>query len=154
MNRPAPPRVVVDASIAVKWVIREGEHAVDEARWLLELHARGDIVLAVPGTFRLEWLNALRYRSIPIPDILSASHELHMGALEWHEIDEALSFEAVSLAAAHGLTVYDAAYFALAERLDAGLVTEDRALAAAAGDRLMRVVDIPADPPQEEWTAP
>jgi len=138
---------VVDASIAVKWLLTEGEEAVDEARWLLELHAREQLVLAVPGTFRLEWLNALRSRNLPVPDILSAGHELQQAALEWHEIDEALSFDAVSLAASHGLTVYDAAYLALANRLDVGLVTADRSLAAAAGDRLVRVVDLPADPP-------
>jgi predicted nucleic acid-binding protein len=136
---------VVDASVAVKWIIEDGEDAVSDARWLLEVHARGQLVLAVPGTFRLEWLNALRSRKLSVPDILSAGHELQRAALEWHEVDEALSFEAVSLAASHGLTVYDAAYLALANRLDAGLVTADRALAEAAGERLVSVVDIPAD---------
>lgn len=141
-------RLVVDASIAVKWAVEDGEAEAGNARWLLELHARGQIVLAVPGTFRLEWLNALRYRSLPTPDILSAGHELQRAALEWHEVDEALSLETVSLAATHGLTVYDAAYLALANRLDAGLVTADRALADAAGNRLVCVSEIPASPPR------
>lgn len=141
-------RVVVDASIAVKWVIAENECAVDDALWLLERHARGDLVIAVPGTLRLEWLNALHSRSLSTPDILSAAHELERATLEWHEIDEALSFEAVSLASVHHLTVYDAAYLALANHLDAGLVTGDRALAKAAGERLVHLVDIAGEQPR------
>ena len=137
----APPRVVVDASIAVKWVVTDNEPGVGDAMWLLERHARGDIVLAVPGVFRLEWLNALRMRGVAVPEILRASHELELSSLEWHDVDEALSFEAVSLAAAHDLTVYDAAYLALANRLDVALVTADRALAAAAGERHVHVVE-------------
>lgn len=140
------PVVVVDASIGVKWEIHEAEDNVLDAMWLLERHARGDVVVAVPGTFRLEWLNALRSRGMAVPDILRSAHQLESASLEWHEVDEALSFEAVALAAAHGLTVYDAAYLALAERLDASLVTADAALARAAGSRLAHMVDFKPEP--------
>jgi predicted nucleic acid-binding protein len=114
--------------------------------WLLERHAHGDIVLAVPGTFRLEWLNALLCRGLTVPDVLSAAHDLELSTLDWYEIDETLSFEAVALASTHALTVYDAAYLALANRLDAGLVTADPALARAAGERLVHVVDFKPEP--------
>ncbi|MEI7814123.1 MAG: type II toxin-antitoxin system VapC family toxin [Coriobacteriia bacterium] len=137
----AAPVVVVDASIGVKWAVTEREDGVADAMWLLERHARGDIVLAVPGTFRLEWLNALVSRGLAVPDVLDAARDLERSALCWYEIDETLSFEAVALASAHSLTVSDAAYLALANRLDAGLVTADVALAHAAGDRLVHVVD-------------
>ena len=135
------PVVVIDASVAVKWDVTVDEADVEDAQWLLERHVRGDLILAVPGTFRLEWLNALMSRRLIIPEVLDAAHDLQLARLEWHEVDEALSFEAVALASSHGLTVYDAVYLALAERLDAGLVTADRALAEAAGDRLMHVID-------------
>ena len=135
------PVVVLDASVAVKWDVTDGEENVEDAQWLLERHVRGDIVLAVPGMFRLEWLNALLSRKLSVPEVLAAAHDLQLAALDWHEVDEALSFEAVALASAHGLTIYDAVYLALAERLDAGLVTADSALAKAAGPRLMHVID-------------
>ncbi len=139
--------VVVDASIAVKWFLAHQEADVDHALWLLELNARDQIRLSAPAHMRLETMNALVSRKMPIPEVLGAASDLEGFSLEWHEIDEALSFEAVSIAASHGLTVYDAAYLALANRLDAGLVTADRALAAAAGERRVSVVDLPADPP-------
>ena len=135
------PIVVVDSSIGLKWAVTEHEDGVGDAMWLLERHARGDIVLAVPGTFRLEWLKELLSRGLSVPNVLSAAHDLERSTLDWYEIDETLSFEAVALASTHALTVYDAAYLALANRLDAGLVTADAALAQAAGDRLVHVVD-------------
>lgn len=140
------PVVVVDASVGVKWAVTEREDGIADAMWLLERHARGDVVLAVPGTFRLEWLNALLSRGLSVPNVLSAVRKLELSSLDWHEVDESLSFDAVSLAAAHGLTVYDAAYLALANRLDAGLVTGDAALARAAGDRLVHLVDFKPEP--------
>ena len=133
--------VVVDTSISVKWFLTEREENVDHALWLLELNARGQITLSAPTHMRLEMLNVLVSRKVPYPEILSAASDLQGFSLDWYEIDEALSFEAVALASAHSLTVYDAAYLALANRLDAGLVTADVALAHAAGDRLVHVVD-------------
>ncbi len=140
------PAVVVDASIGVKWEIWEDEDDVEDAQWLLERHARGDVLLCVPGIFRLEWLNALKSRGMSVPDILRSARQLEASRLEWHEVDEALSFEAVALASTHGLSIYDAAYLALAERLDASLVTADAALARAAGDRLAHVIDFKPEP--------
>jgi predicted nucleic acid-binding protein len=140
------PIVVVDASIGVKWAVTEREEGIGDAMWLLERHAHGDIVLAVPGTFRLEWLNALLSRGLSVPNVLSAAHDLELSTLDWYEIDETLSLEAVALASTHAVTVYDAAYLALANRLNAGLVTADAALARAAGERLVHVVDFKPEP--------
>jgi predicted nucleic acid-binding protein len=140
------PIVVVDASIGVKWAVTEREEGTGDAMWLLERHAHGDIVLAVPGTFRLEWLNALLSRGLSVPNVLSAAHDLELSTLDWYEIDETLSLEAVALASTHAVTVYDAAYLALANRLNAGLVTADAALARAAGERLVHVVDFKPEP--------
>jgi predicted nucleic acid-binding protein len=140
------PIVVVDASIGVKWAVTEREEGIGDAMWLLERHAHGDIVLAVPGTFRLEWLNALLSRGLSVPNVLSAAHDLELSTLDWYEIDETLSLEAVALASTHAVTVYDAAYLALANRLNAGLVTADAARARAAGERLVHVVDFKPEP--------
>jgi predicted nucleic acid-binding protein len=138
--------VVVDASISVKWFLAEREENVDHALWLLELNARGQIALSAPTHMRLELLNALVSRKVPSPEILTAASDLQGFTLDWYEIDETLSFEAVALASTHSLTVYDAAYLALANRLDAGLVTADAALARAAGERLVHVVDFKPEP--------
>jgi predicted nucleic acid-binding protein len=138
--------VVVDTSISVKWFLAEREENVDHALWLLELNARGQIVLSAPTHMRLEMLNVLVSRRVPFPEILTAASDLQEFALDWYEIDETLSFEAVALASTHSLTVYDAAYLALANRLDAGLVTADAALARAAGERLVHIVDFKPEP--------
>lgn len=138
--------IVVDASIGVKWFLADREANVEHALWLLELNAREQIALQAPMHMRLETLNALVSRKMPVPDVLTAAADLQGFALDWYEIDETLSFEAVALASTHALTVYDAAYLALANRLDAGLVTADAALARAAGERLVHVVDFKPEP--------
>jgi predicted nucleic acid-binding protein len=124
-----PPRVVVDSSVAVKWFVREGELGVEEARRLLDDHLAGSLVLAAPAHLMLEVLNALRYRGLGPSDLQLAAAGLLGARVEWAPV-EALASRAAAIAVDHGLTVYDAAFVALAESLDAELITADRRLAA------------------------
>lgn len=142
-------KAVVDASIAVKWVVPE-EHSDTADRLLaagISLHAPGHW-LAEAGTVlwaksaikgvltrrqaedRVEWLSELAVEETPVRGLLAAattvSFDLH-------------------------LTVYDALYLALAERIAAPFVTADRKLHDTAKanarwcDRVMWVADIPGE---------
>jgi predicted nucleic acid-binding protein len=147
MTGPAPRiRLVVDASVAVKWLIPE-PYTEEASR----LRAREYEILA-PGHVRVEVANALwkRHRRGDLTreqardgvGIISAD-----GAIgEPQELGSLLpaSFE---IAIAHGRTVYDALYVALSLREDCPFVTADRplyeSLSATYRDTMLWVEDIP-----------
>jgi predicted nucleic acid-binding protein len=122
-------RVVVDSSVVVKWFLRDGESDVEEACRLRDGHLAGDPILAAPSHLMLEVLNALRSRGLDSSDMQLAARWLVGMRLETVPV-EVLAVRAAAISAEHGLTVYDAAFVALAESLDAELVTADRRLAA------------------------
>lgn len=128
------PRAVIDSSVAVKWFVSDGEHDIEEARAILDEHLTGRVLLCAPSHVVLEVLNALRFRGLATRDLGDIAGWLLQARLELAPI-ESLAQRAGVLAAQHGLTVYDAAFVALAESLDAELVTADRRLAACGACR-------------------
>jgi predicted nucleic acid-binding protein len=124
--------VVSDANVALKWFHHEGEEDVEAARELLERHRDRRILLHVLDLTFHEVGNALlRGRA----QATASQTTVVVGALR--AICPAISPDdddlalATELAAAHQLTLYDAAYAAVAQRLEAPLVTFDRELLAA-----------------------
>ena len=133
---------MVDASVAVKWVVPE--HGSEDAVLLLtegsDLFAPGHWLAEVATTLwaksrlkgvltreqaaeRVLWFRDLGIEETPIHDLITRA--------------TALSFEL-------DLTVYDTLYLALAERLDAPLVSADRKLVdRARGDPGLARLSLP-----------
>jgi predicted nucleic acid-binding protein len=117
---------VVDASVAYKWCYREDEEGVAQADELLEDHHAGRVMISGPTSLPVELANALRYsrqspeRIAELIDLIDAVH-LHL-----YYTDPELLKSATRLALEHRLSVYDAVYLALAERLSCPLITSDR----------------------------
>ena len=126
--------MVVDSSVAVKWFVRDGEQGVEEAMALLEDHRARKRVLAAPSHLVLEVLNALRWRGLAAGELGAVARSLLGMRLELVP-SQALAVSAAELSVAHGLTVYDAAFAALALELDSELVTADRRLAESGACR-------------------
>ncbi len=124
--------VVSDANVALKWFHAEGEEEVDAARALLDAHRSREIGVAVLDLTPYEVGNALmRGRA-------GAGAEQAAIVLEaLGEICAAVSPDATDLRRAtelveqHDLTLYDAAYAAVAEGRGARLATLDKALLKA-----------------------
>lgn len=125
MSRP----VVVDSSVAVKWFKPEGESGFAEALDLLREHRAEELYLTAPTLLRLEVLNALRSHGASAAQLGTASTDLEGFRLRWYEVTAERATAAAGIAAASGLTVYDAIFVALAVELDTELVTADRVLA-------------------------
>jgi predicted nucleic acid-binding protein len=125
------PLLVVDASVAVKWFKPDGEQHLEQALELLTGHRDGTVALAAPSHLRLEVINALWSKSIDAERLGHVARDLDDLDLLWFEIDCDLTEHAARIAAETWLTVYDAAYVALALRLDAPLVTCDAKIIAA-----------------------
>lgn len=126
-----PVEVVVDASVAVKWFITEDgwepAHALAASNASL---IAPEFILA-----ELASVAAKRLRRGDIGQVLA--EEMVAAAPEFFtELAPltGLRSRAFRLAAAHGLSVYDGLYVALADQREATLVTADRRLIARAQD--------------------
>ena len=128
MRTMPPIDVVCDASVVLKWFHEEGEEEVEPSRALLELHRSRRVALSVLDLTFLEVANvilrALHAKSEHVAIVLDALAEI----CPQMPVSHAALTEAVKLAERHGLTVYDAAYAAVAAGRRAQLATMDRAL--------------------------
>lgn len=127
--------VVIDSSVAVKWVVRDRESDVEHALDLFGRHLRGDVTIHTPAHMRLEFLNALWSRRAHADALVLANEMLTGLELVWHPTEPTLAKAAALLADAYRLTIYDAVFAALANELDCELITADRALATSGACR-------------------
>ena len=132
MNPPRP--IVVDASIAIAIILDEPGGSDSEAVITRQTRAGGRVV--VPSHFWLEATNPLiARRRWSGAEVLQAIHTLDAFRFETIEVDRALLVLTLDASERYRLTMYDAAYLALAISLDGSLLTLDAALRAAAGAR-------------------
>ena len=121
-------RLVIDASVAVKWLIEE--EGSDAAR---RLAASGEDLHA-PRLMASEVANAL-WRKARLGEIDHDSARASIAAIPempvlWNA-DETLSVDALRFALMLDRAVYDCVYLALARRIDGRLVTADARFANA-----------------------
>jgi len=124
--------VVADANVALKWFHAEGEEELDESRALLDAHKARTATVSVLDLTAYEVGNALlrgraRASHAQVATVLEALGEI-CPALTPHPEHWR---SATRLADRHDLTLYDAAYAAVARARNAVLVTLDHALLEA-----------------------
>jgi predicted nucleic acid-binding protein len=140
----APEAVVLDASVAVRWVVTEA--GSDEASELLER----DVTWLAPRLLLTEAASALRRKAAEaaiehtvageaLDALLQAAADGVIRLIE----DERVVAQALRLALSLGHKVPDCLYLALAEREGAGLATADARLARLAVSRGVRVHRVP-----------
>ena len=128
--------LIIDASVALKWLVEE--EGSDGATALQEDD------LAAPSLLRIEVANVLRtlaVRGMVTPeDALRRLALLQATPLRIVDLDDALEGRALEMALDLSHPVYDCIYLALAERMERRLVTADgrfvRALAGTAFESL------------------
>jgi predicted nucleic acid-binding protein len=127
-----PIDIVCDASVVLKWFHAEGEEDVDASRALLDLHRRRAVALSVLDLTAYEVANALLrgHPDIEAPEVITVLEALAVVCPRLAPTQGEL-VDAVVLADRHHLTMYDAAYAAVADARHAHLATLDRALLAA-----------------------
>ena len=120
---------VVDASVGVKWFIREREADREAALALRQRHIEGTTRMIVPELFLLEVPNAIKTgrksTEEELAEVLTTLADLEM-QVERHTHQVLRKTNAVAWA--YKLTWYDAVYVALAEIVGFPCVTADEAL--------------------------
>lgn len=120
--------VVLDTSVVIKW-FRQEEVLAEAALTWRERFLQGSAVLVVPDLMAYEIANVLAYKhDLTTEQVQEAARSLFEMELDWAGPSAALSGRAIELSRAHGITVYDGAFVALAEALAARLITADRRL--------------------------
>lgn len=117
--------LVLDASVAVKWF--NVEPLRDKALIIRKKYVDGEIDLIAPTLLYYEVANALRYNPrFGIEEVKSALKTLEDLGIKIYDFRGELRENSIELAYRYGITVYDAAYIALAILQNATLYTADK----------------------------
>ena len=127
---------VVDASIVVKWFLREEDS--EKARTLRKDSQEGKIKLVVPELLFLEVLNVLQGKGGTEAQVREAQKILWDMQFEIIAIDENLLTKTIELSMKYRLTMYDALYAAVAQFHDVPLITADVQLSKVPNAILLR----------------
>jgi predicted nucleic acid-binding protein len=120
--------VVLDTSVIVKW-FRQREVLADQALALRDAYLSGEVAIAVPVLVAYELANVMRYKpGLRTEQVQEAVGSLFDMGWEWSIPSSELMGRAIGIARLCGTTVYDATFAALAESLDALLITADEQL--------------------------
>ena len=121
----------MDASVVAKWVL-PGEPYQENAVKLKEDHVSGVAFLSAPAFITQEVGNAL-WRAVKLgriveEDAQDALEALNDMGIELHELNWTQISQELSIACKLDLTIYDASYLLLSERLKASFITADNKL--------------------------
>ncbi len=121
--------LVLDASVVLKWFDTAGARHAGPARALRTAYEGGRLQIVAPRLLMLEVLNVIgrrwRWEAEALADAATALDTLRVELADPRLAD-------VARWVARGLTAYDATYVAVAEAAGVELVTDDRAILAAA----------------------
>jgi len=127
---------IVDASVALAWVIPDETIEPAAVRLLLAYHG-GQVRLLAPSLWEYEIANALsvgvRRERLTAAEGKEALDSLLRLGISLHDFDS-VADQAWELSHRHALSVYDAAYLALAQQRECPLYTADRRLARVGAD--------------------
>ena len=120
--------IVVDASVVMKWLMPRESHA-ESAFAIRQGHIEGREPCACPELLLYEVADALITKSrLPVEEALAGLALMLNDELVRYPLEEADPDVAMRVARERGLSLYDAAYVALAKQLGCTLVTADRQL--------------------------
>jgi predicted nucleic acid-binding protein len=121
----------VDASVVAKWVLPSESHQENAVKLKEDFIAQLTF-LSAPAFITLEVGNALwsavKLRRITEEDAQKALRALSDMKIELHEVDWVQVSQGLRIACKLDLTVYDAAYLFLSQKMEVNLVTADNNL--------------------------
>jgi len=140
----AADRLVIDASVAVKWVLPEP--GAERAGVLLSALASGDLAIEIPDICVAEITNVLwkrcRRRDELTPRQARQAQALLLDVLPVPTPSAQLVPAALEIALTYRHSVYDCLYVALAERRNCPLVTADRPLVRSMEPATVEVIHL------------
>lgn len=126
-------KVVVDASVVVKWFVEE--EGSEEALAIRRRYIEEEVKIVAPELIHFEILNALRYKGLfTAPEIKRIAESLDAYSFDLRSLRGEYAAQAVEAALENDITVYDSSYVSLARREDAQFYTGDQKLVQRLGE--------------------
>jgi len=120
-------KIVADASVVAKWFL--DEDFSEKARLLRDSFITGKLIISVPCLLFYETLNVLKYaRLYSSEELADAANSLSKYGFDVWEPRGRISEETAKTSLKCDISIYDAAYVALASHLHAALYTADQEL--------------------------
>lgn len=120
-------KLIVDASIGIKWFKKEDEKDVFMSMNLLKKYHAKDFEILIPDLFLFEVINALCINTslsiTGLQDVFTKIMQLHFTVVI---PDEQLFFSSIIISKSTGLSLYDSIYIGAAQNYNALLVTADK----------------------------
>lgn len=120
-------KVVVDASVVVKWFV-DGVYSANAVK-LRDEYINGSFEIISPELMPYEVLNALKYSKLfNKQELIMIAKALTLYGFRLFPLIGKLAERAAEIAVEKDITIYDASYIALAENQNAKLYTADEKL--------------------------
>ncbi|OGG11954.1 hypothetical protein A2Z00_04055 [Candidatus Gottesmanbacteria bacterium RBG_13_45_10] len=117
--------LIIDSSVAVKWLNTQDEHHLAQADKILKDVQAGKTYLLMPELAKYEIGNALLYKQMTVPYALGSITAFYSIPIQFMPQDQQQAQLAMQLAYEHNVTFYDASFMALAKEQHADLITEN-----------------------------
>lgn len=138
--------IVLDSSVVMKW-FRKSEALREQALQLRQAYLDGSLALYVPDLLIYEIANVLRYKPDMNPTkVQQALHSLFEMGIRIERITPEVIGRAIAIAYSYDVTVYDAAFVALAENVGAALITADQKLSGSFRISLLSSISLTSPP--------
>lgn len=118
--------IVIDTSVAVKWLNQDNEKFLDKADQILDDVKKGNVELFAPELLKYELGNALLFgKKIAFKDFKNLQQIFYSIPITFIKEDQILANASYLLAQNLEITYYDSTFLALTQQLNAVLVTEN-----------------------------
>lgn len=122
-------KVVIDASVVLKWFTAKSEELVREAREVHKKIVQGEMEVFAPELLLTEVLNILaRKKKLEKKWLIKIMERLSNMGINWISVGKKEVLGLVGVVEKHGVTAYDGQYLWLAKTKKCKLLTADKEL--------------------------
>ena len=116
----------IDASVVLKWISREHEFNLEQAKQIFINAVQKKYTLITPSLLKAEISNILlKKKKLSVPQIKKGLSIIKKANLIYTELHDSLIDKSVLLAQEYNLSVYDGIYLATAELSKTLLISDD-----------------------------
>lgn len=117
--------LVIDSSVAVKWLNKQDENYTLQADKILKDVQKEKVYLVMPELAKYEVGNALLYKQMPLQNALGSVATYYSIPIQFMPQDQQQAQSAIQIAYENKVTFYDASFMALAKEQHADLITDN-----------------------------